>query len=161
MKRLSLLIALVGSIVLAVSCHPHTHTTQATYATECQYLNHESDGSITIRAYGQGRNRGDALEQARKNAVEQVIFKGIYVPGNSSLSRPLVYEVNAREKYEDFFNTFFRDGGDFNSFVHGDDKRIGTNEKSWSGTQAKISTTVTVERGLLKQYLKDINIIKE
>ena len=151
---------MVGLVVLAVSCHTHTHTTAASYASECEYLNHEGDGSITVRAYGQGRNRGDAMAQARKNAIEQVIFKGIYVPGNSALSRPLVYEVNAREKYEDFFNTFFRDGGDFNSFVNGDDRRINTNEKHWSGTQVKISTTLTVERGLLKQYLKDINIIK-
>lgn len=152
---------MVGSMMMAISCHCHTHSTQASYPTECEYLNNDLDGSITLRAYGQGRNRGDALAQARKNAVKQVIFEGIYVPNNDALSRPLVYEVNAYTKYEDFFNAFFRDGGDYTMFVHGRDKRIQTNEKSWSGTQAKISTTVTVERALLKQYLKEQNIIKE
>lgn len=143
------------------SCDIHKHTPNAFYSNECQYLNDELDGSITVRTYGEGRRRDDALWQARKNAVNDVIFKGVNVPNNSALSRPLVYEVNAREKYDAFFNDFFKDGGDFTKFIIYEDKRARTNEKSWSGTQMKISTTVTVERSKLKTYLKEQNIIKE
>lgn len=152
---------MVGSMMMAISCHCHTHSTQAAYPTKCEYLNNELDGSITVRAYGQGRNRGDALAQARKNAIHQVIFEGIYVPGNEVLSRPLIFGNNITTKHEEFFNNFFRDGGEYKNFVHNTDRRIRTNEKSWTGTQAKISTTITVERALLKQYLKEQNIIKE
>ncbi|MEG1910342.1 MAG: hypothetical protein RR190_05155, partial [Bacteroidales bacterium] len=45
------------------------------YETEC--LNSELDGSYTLRAWGIGRNQVDALAQARKNALRDVIFKGI------------------------------------------------------------------------------------
>lgn len=162
MKRASLLIAVVGIALLLTSCYANKkHTSEAFYSNKCEYLNTELDGSMTLRAYGQGRNRIDARHQARKNAVYQVIFEGVYVPNNAAMSRPLVYEANAHQKYEDFFNDFFTDGGDYTKFVNKKDKKDDTNEKSWGGAQTKISTTVTVERSKLKTYLKQQGIIKE
>ena len=31
----------------------------------------------TLRAWGRGKNRTDAIEQAKKNAVRDVLFKGV------------------------------------------------------------------------------------
>lgn len=110
----------------------------APYASvEC--LNVELDGSITVRVTGAGRNRLDAKEQARKNAVYNVIFKGVKVIGkNSTLSRPLVYEVNAEEKYEAFVNAFFADGGKYLEFTSMEDRRAFSNKRKkavskWNG----------------------------
>ena len=50
---------------------------QATYDHEVRCLGRELDGSLTLEAYGKGRNRFDASEQAKKEAVYSVIFKGI------------------------------------------------------------------------------------
>ena len=61
----------------------------------------------------------------------------------------------------EFFNAFFADGGEYTRFVNKKDKKDDTNEKSWGGTQTKMSTTVTVERARLKAYLKEQGIIKE
>lgn len=162
MKRASLLIAVMSIALILTSCYAtKDHSTDAFYLNKCEFLNTELDGSMTLRAYGQGRNRIDARTQARKNAVYQVIFEGVNVPNNPSLSRPLIYEANAQQRYEEFFNAFFADGGEYTRFVNKKDKKDDTNEKSWGGTQTKISTTVTVERARLKAYLKEQGIIKE
>lgn len=59
-----------------------------------------------------GKTREDAIEQACKNAVRDVLFKGVQTPENTeSSSRPLIREINAEEKYQYFFNPFFADGG--------------------------------------------------
>lgn len=125
-------------------------------------LNTELDGSITVRVTGAGRNRLDAKEQARKNAVYNVIFKGVKVEGrNSILSRPLVYEVNAEEKYADFMNIFFADGGKYLEFTSMDDRRALSNRKEKGGKQVEWSITLRVLRPQLRQYLIEQNIIKE
>lgn len=159
-RNIFLHIALVCAVCLFGACNVHRTTMQSFYSTATEYLNDEGDGSLTLRAYGQGRYRRDALMQARKNAVSDVLFKGIAVPGNTTLSRALVLETNGRERHEDFFNEFFKDGGAYTRFVDHADRRYHTNEKHWNGTQVKISTTVRVRRAELKNYLKEQGIIK-
>jgi hypothetical protein len=93
-----------------------------TYKTEC--LGVEQDGSQTLKAWGNGRNKSDAVEQAKKNAVRDVIFKGIIDGKSDCNKKPLIFEVNAQEKYEDYFNKFFADGGEFKNYISLRDERI-------------------------------------
>ena len=93
-----------------------------TYKTEC--LGVELDGSQTLKAWGNGRNRADAVEQAKKNAVRDVIFKGIIEGKQDCNQKPIVFEINAQEKYEDYFNAFFADGGEYKNFISLKDERI-------------------------------------
>ena len=44
---------------------------------ETQCLGVEEDGSQTLRTWGFGNKKKDAVEQAMKNAVRDVLFKGI------------------------------------------------------------------------------------
>lgn len=159
MKRFNLLVIL-SVVALFAACHPQKVAMEAAHPISTQYLNDEGDGSITVRAYGQGRHRGDALEQAYKNAVRDVMLNGVDVPGNALLSRPLIMEVNAEEKYATFLNDFFKDDGPYVNFFSKRDRRHNTNEKSWGGAQLKLSTTVRVLRSDLEQYLRECEIIK-
>ena len=99
-----------------------TVSTNYSYSTEC--LGVELDGSQTLKAWGNGRNREDAVEQAKKNAVRDVIFKGIREGKQDCNQKPLVFEVNAQEKYEDYFNKFFADGGEYRNYISLKDERI-------------------------------------
>ena len=63
------------------------------YETEC--INVEQDGSQTLRVWGEGRNRGDAIEQAKKNAVYEILFRGVQKGNKGYNLRPIVTEVNA------------------------------------------------------------------
>ena len=46
------------------------------YNTEC--LGIELDGSQTLKSWGYGKSKNNAVEQAKKNAVRDIIFNGIH-----------------------------------------------------------------------------------
>lgn len=128
--------------------------------TKTVYMNTEGDGSITVRAHGHGTNRNDAIKQAAKNALHDVIFEGVAVPGNAELSKPLVMAVNAEEKYAAFFNAFFADGGEYKKFVTTEDRKSGSNKKEKNEVNVKLGTTVRILRSELKLYLIDNGIVQ-
>ncbi len=127
--------------------------------TSISCLGTELDGSQTLRVTGYGRNRADAKEQAKKNAVWAVIFDGIREGAKGCNTRPLVTEVNAKERYEEYFNLFFADGGDYKEYVSLSDtkKRSGGKKKDKLGYSYDL--TVRVLRAELKARLKADNII--
>lgn len=121
----------------------------------------EQDGSITVRVWGNGRNRSDAKELAKKNAVYDVIFKGITRGvGKGVYTRPILPVVNAREKFQDYFDIFFMDGGEYLKYVSMEDRRTGSNEKYTGKIQVKFCTTVRVLVPELKARLKADNVLK-
>ena len=127
------------------------------YPIEPECLGVEMDGSVTLRAWGTGRNRIDAVDQAKKIAVRDVLFKGLRKGNPDCNPRPLVPEVNAEMKYEDFFNRFFSDkGGDYKKFVSGKDERIDNKIFRRGMSDSKMvtySVIVRVLRSELKEYL--------
>ena len=74
--------------------------------------------------------------------------------------RPLIYEVNAEEKYQYYFNVFFKDDGDYKLYVTTEDRRPLTNKKENTATQVKYGVTVRVLRAELRQRLTNDKIIK-
>ena len=158
MKRLTM--ALCAAAMLLLCGCGATKTTTSYYSSETIDLNHEADGSVTVRAFGSGRNGQDAREQAWKNAVRDIIFKGVNIPGNPYMSKPLVTEVNAQEKYEEFFNAFFADKGYYQAFVTTEDKKPLSTQKETNAIQQKRGVTVRVLRSELKKYLTENGILK-
>ena len=132
------------------------------YKTEC--LGVELDGSQTLKAWGNGRNRVDAVEQAKKNAIRDVIFNGIREGKQDCNQKPLVFEVNAQEKYEDYFNSFFADGGEYKNYVSLRDERIGdklNRDRKKTSESVTNGLLVRILRAELKTKLIADNIIKK
>lgn len=133
-----------------------------TYKSECMGV--ELDGSQTIKAWGNGRNRSDAVDQAKKNAIRDVIFFGINEGKSECNSKPLIFEVNAQDKYEDYFANFFADGGEYKNFISLRDERI-FDKLSRDKKKARESVThgmiVRVLRNELKAKLITDGIIKK
>lgn len=125
---------------------------------EC--LGVHEDGSQTLRSWGKGKKKSMAMQMAKKNAVKAVIFDGIQQGTGECNKRPLVPEVNAREKYEDFFNRFFSDEGDYSRFVTQVDEKRTSRLKSADKTVENWGIVVRVDRSALKQYLSNRGIIK-
>lgn len=150
--------AILG-ILTVVSCSKVT-TLSTFYTAKPEFLSDEGDGALILRAYGKGKNKQDALDQAQINAVKEIVFNGVAVPGNPMVSRPLLCEVNAHEKYATFFNDFFHENGAYRQFVDYADAHKGNVDISWNATQAKVSTTIRVERAELKTFLQKQGIIK-
>ena len=96
------------------------------FAQETECISKEMDGSLTLRVWGTGRNRTDALEQAKKQAVYDVLFRGVAKGNTDYTMRPILTEVNARERYQDYFDIFFMDRGEFLKYISMEDKRAGS-----------------------------------
>lgn len=144
--------------VLSLTCsEAQTRPVYARSSIRCMGV--ELDGSQTLRVQGYGRNRSDAKEQAMKNAVWAVIFDGIRDGVEGCNMRPLVPEVNAKERYEDYFNLFFSDNGEYKKYVSLRDtkKRSGGRAKDRLGYAYDL--TIRVLRAELKARLKADNVI--
>lgn len=140
-------------------------TTGAYFEYEPECLGVELDGSQTLRVWGVGRNKKDAVEQAKKDAVRAVVFKGIRGGLSGCNTKPVIFEVNAEEKYEDYFNVFFMDNGEYLKYVSmKDEKRVNLfkkdKEKEKSKHFVKYAITVRVLRSELKKRLEDDNILQ-
>jgi hypothetical protein len=154
---------MIGIILLfSVSC---TSKLSSFYPTETECLGVELDGSQTLKAWGVGRYWKDAAEQAKKNAVHDVLFKGRFTGSKDCHAQPLLFEVNAREKHEAYFNAFFRDGGEYAGYVSLKDERIPRRALrkpvSRNKDQSKFSVVVRVKRSELKEKLISDGIIKQ
>ena len=68
----------LGCLLLLVFAGCSSKKSVSSYHSfESECLAVELDGSETLRAWGRGKNRTDAIEQAKKNAVRDVLFKGV------------------------------------------------------------------------------------
>lgn len=131
------------------------------FESECMGV--ELDGSVTLKAWGNGRNYLDACEQAKKNAVRDVIFVGIKKGSTECNSLPLLKNQSAKFDNEDYFNVFFADGGKYSQFVSLKDERVldkVKRDKKKNGETRTHGLVVRVNRSALKQELTKDGIIK-
>ncbi len=122
-------------------------------------LGSEMDGSVVLRAWGQGHSRSAAMEQAKKQAVYDVIFEGVR-KGQCNF-KPLLFEVNAREKYQAYFDKFFSKGGDYEQFLKMDATKMGSGVKAESKTRDSYALVVRVLRADLEKKLIADNILEK
>ena len=156
MKKYLFLIA--AATLMLTACKTPKATSYREFEPEC--LGVAQDGSQTIRAWGFGKDDDMAVDKARKNALYAVLFKGITAGVEGCNQRPLVPEVNARERYEDYFDRFFRDGGEWEKYVTGDDERLYGREEQRNKLGERAGVVVRVLRSELRMKLKEDGILK-
>lgn len=110
----------IALISMMSSCGDAQRNVAGAYEHKTECMGVEGDGSQTVKGWGTGRNREDAVEQAKKNGLSDVLFKGI-ISNKGCNQKPILFDPNAREKHEDYFNAFFVDGGPYKEFITGED----------------------------------------
>lgn len=152
-----------GALIFILAACSMSRQTAGYYDFPTECLGSELDGSQTLLVFADGRNRSDAVEQAKKNAVREVLFKGIKNGKSTCDPRPLVPEVNADRKYEAYFAKFFEDGGEYAKYVSLADERVYNKifrDRTKGRKQVKNSVVVRVEVLKLKEKLRTDEIIK-
>lgn len=157
-KKILCTIAVFAALVGCKSNKTATETV-AYHSYEIECMGKSMDGKQTLRVWASGRNRSDAVEQAMKKAVYDVTFSGISAGSGECNSYPVVDEANARKKYEDYFDMFFADGGDYRKYVttHGQ-KRGATTKMQGNGSQT-YGIIVSVDRTALRKRFEADNVI--
>ncbi len=152
-----LLTMLAGMLVMS-SCG--VKRSQAYYDQSTQVLSANYDGSYVLRVQVRARNAAVGFADAKRQAVRDVIFKGAKAASNGiSDLKPLVFDMNAQEKHEDYFNAFFEDNGAWNNYCSLQDRRTNTSSFERTNTQMVQTVTVTVDRAGLKRRLQADGII--
>jgi len=156
MKKFSFIIAALALVF--VGCGPKR--SQAYYDAPSQLLSANYDGSYVIRTQVRARNAAIAFTDGQRKAVQEVIFDGVKAANNGiSDLKPLCFDLNAREKHEDYWNAFFQDNGEWTKFANLKDKRTTTTRYQRDGRQMIETVTVTVYRAELKKKLQEDGII--
>ncbi len=158
-----------GSIVVSLlfSCNKRSfnnvskNTTAGFYEYEIECMGTDLDGSQQLRAYGVGANREDAREQAKKNAVYNILFKGTRLGRSGCDLRPVVFNINVYDEKRDFFNEFFKDGGAYKNFVTKEDTpRQTKNRLKAEGREKVFGMRLTVLVAELRKEMKQKGIIE-
>ncbi|MBL4670097.1 MAG: hypothetical protein JKY30_12660 [Flavobacteriales bacterium] len=157
MKKITLILGATFGIAVLSATISSCGSTQMkgagnyTYETEC--IGVEGDGSQTVKGWGSGRNREDAVEQAKKNGLSTVLFKGL--PSTKGCNtKPILFDSNIREKKENYFDAFFADGGPYTEFITGEDGSdmhfsvVAGRKKA--GDQVTYGVIIRVQRAKLK-----------
>ena len=162
MKKIISLLALFVLITNFCQAQHAQKNISGNYSKESECLGVEMDGSQTLKAWGYGKNRLDAVEQAKKNAVRDVLFKGIRNGKTECNVKPVVFDMNAQEKYEDFFNKFFADGGEYSTYVNQKDEPLipkVIKDRKAADTGVEFGVIVRVLRADLKKRMIAENIV--
>lgn len=145
-------------VILLASCG--ARKSQASYDYKSKVLSANYDGTYAIRTQVRARNAAIAFTDAQRKVVNEVIFDGVEAGSNGvEALKPLVFDKDAREKHEDYFNAFFRDGGDWTKYASLKDKRTATTTYKRNGKQMVETVTVSIDRASLKKRLQEDGII--
>lgn len=160
-KSVVLFLGAVALLSVATGCSkkamPVTQSAaHSSFVPTC--LGVELDGSQTLRSWGKGNSKADAVEQAKKNAVYAVLFTGI--SGGECNTTPLVPEVNARERYSAYFNPFFKDGGEYKKYVKEENAGKATRLEAKGSSISNYGIIVVVDREKLRNQLEKDGILK-
>lgn len=159
-SKLTVLIVLAFTAFIAINgCKPKQQVAAQVYDYEASVISTGSmgaEGTTLIQVSGKAKNIDLAVNQAKKNAVHALIFRGI--PG-SNMSKPIVTEPNAETKNVDYFNKFFADGGKFLQFITVGGDGVKERVKIPDGYKAVIN--VSVNHKSLRKQLEDDGIARK
>lgn len=130
------------------------------YELEC--VNIGAPGSYLVKVWSYSKKPKVAMEQAKKNAVHGVIFKGFVGAGAGCTQKPLTNNTALEQEYEIFFRDFFTDGGKYMKFVNisGDGTIRAGDVARISKKEYKIGVVVSVAKDALRKDLEAAGIIK-
>ena len=125
--RKNLLYIGIAALLSVTACAPQKQlSSNYTYKTQCVGV--ELDGSQQVLAWSSLRVKNDAIEEAKKNAVRDLLFSGITDGKPDCDVKPVLAEANALANHQAYFARFFVN--DFRSYVILLEERTGQKAKN-------------------------------
>ena len=158
---LTLLTSLVFTINVNAQAQKKANKDTNEWRYQIEAVSTGVQGTYMIKVWSYSKKPDIAIEQAQKNAVHGIIFKGFEgipgVPGQKSLTS----NPNLLDEHADFFDAFFADGGKYKKFVSlTTDGAIDAEDRRKVGKEYKIGVVVTVLKDALRADLESAGILK-
>lgn len=139
-----------------------TNVISSYYNYEIECINKNLDGSVVVKTWGSGINLDEAVLNARRKAIDDVIFKGIKKGKLNCNSDPILSNPNAKIENAAFFEDFYSKTGNFGKFVSRPDNTWYTNLVKYKvkfSVQKSYELLTTIDIVGLKEYLSSNKII--
>jgi hypothetical protein len=161
--KISLLFVMITSFSIVVNAQAKKKADKDTQAWryEIEVVQTGTQGTYLIKVWSYSKKPDVAIEQAKKNAVHGIIFKGF--TGTSSVpgQKALTSNVNLEEEKADFFKPFFADAGKYMKFVSlSNDGAVAAEDRMKIGKEFKVGVIVSVNVSSLRKDLEAAGIIK-
>ena len=158
MKRLLLLAAALMVVVgaSAASRKLKNSDTQK-FQYEIEGVNNGTQGTYLVKVWTYSASKNANIETCKKNAVHGIIFKGYAGSANARPQRALISNPGAEMDHADYFELFFKDGGEYNKYVT---VTVGSQEIVKVGKQYKIGLVVSVSKDALRKALEQAGVVK-
>lgn len=162
MKTLKLSLMLAGLLLFSISGYSQKKKNPAAfYNYEVECMGTGMDGTQLIKVWGYGKKPNDAVENAKKTAVQAVMFKGILSGKPGCMMRPLITDPGSEQQHQDYFTAFFKEKGKYLGFVTvSSDGSIDPKDRLKVGKQYKVGVLVSVSHSALRKELESAGIIK-
>lgn len=151
-------LALMGHILLILFCFTACKSVQPTsYSTfESRVIDKEDKGFYIIRAQGKGTTMDKATEAARRQAVQDVLFKNMHSTyGDHEMLRAVVSDPLQIEKRTNFFNNFFDEKKNYGKYIG---KCADKKEEYKADNSYNVIMNVAVNRKALLDYMKENDV---
>lgn len=157
---------LLAVVLLLCACSEFKTFAYGDYET--RVIGTELDGIYVVRVAGRSTKndvpataRTRAMRQAEKRAVYDMTFLILNsnITNEKSL-KPVLTEVNVRQKHQEYFDDFFADNGPWKKYMSNAGSRYTATKFYKTGTDVVCVMSVKVNRrGLIEKFRQD-NIIK-
>jgi hypothetical protein len=164
MKNTNLIYIISFLFIGLISCSTSSKNTIKdvnNWKYEIEVVQQGTQGTYLIKVWSYSKKPDLAIDQAKKNAIHGIIFKGY--TGNSSVQgqKPLTNNPNLENEKAPFFKQFFENEGKYNKFISlSNDGAVAAEDRMRVGNEFKIGVVVSVNVSLLRKYLEDEGIIK-
>ena len=148
-------ILFIFSLLLGVGCNPQQRIS-GYYPFESECLRKGLDGSLVLRSYGRGTNKKEAINQAKKQAINDVLFEGIYKGREECHCHPIWRDLGLYEPNKQAFMKFFEDKGPYSKFVEcTPNKRL---KRYPAGNEVVVGVTLKLDLKGLQGYFTKLQI---
>lgn len=155
------LIAICFSIVSFGQARKKAEKDTEAWRYEIEVVQQGAQGTYLIKVWSYSKKPDIAIEQAKKNAVHGIIFKGYTGKGSVSGQPALARNVNLEAEKADFFKPFFEDGGKYMKFVSvSNDGAVAAEDRMKVGKEYKVGVVVSVNVSALRKDLEAAGVIK-
>ena len=155
-------------LLFAVLVLTATFTGAAKKSNKAPYMQHVKyelecagngvQGTYLVRVWTYSKKQKDAQAACPRNAVHGVIFLGFDGGDGCIGQKALVPNRNAETEYQDFFNAFFSDNGDYRNYVS---VVAGSELCEKVGRQYRAGVIVAIQKDDLRSALIAAGIIKD
>lgn len=128
---------------------------------EIEGVGEGKEGTYLIKVWTYSKKSEVAIEQAKKNAIHGIIFKGYTGVGRVTSQPPLASDSGVEFEKADFFDPFFTENGGYMKYINvTGDGSVSPEDVLKVNKEYKIGVIVSVKKDMLKKDLIAAGVVR-